>query len=65
MNLNKKSTFALKISFMRLLSVFLLVMFALPVLGQRELPQSKKDIDTTKLKERMARGAAVKDPTDT
>ncbi|MGB5190947.1 putative porin [Robiginitalea sp.] len=50
---------------MRLLSVFLLVMFALPVLGQRELPQSKKDIDTTKLKERMARGAAVKDPTDT
>lgn len=50
---------------MRLLSVLLFVMFALPVRGQRELPQAKKDIDTTKLKERLARGTKVKDPTDT
>ena len=50
---------------MRLLTVLLFVMFALPVWGQQERTQPRKELDTAKLGERLARGTKVKDPTDT
>jgi hypothetical protein len=50
---------------MRLFSVLVFLLFCLPVFGQRELPQSKRDIDTTKLKERLGRQKVSDDPTDT
>ena len=50
---------------MRLFSVLLCFLVYLPVFAQRELPQAKKDIDTTKLKERLARQKTSDDPTDT
>jgi len=50
---------------MRLLSVLLFLIITLPVLGQQERTQPRKELDTAKIGERLARGTKVKDPTDT